>query len=91
MLGAQPGWAQVLVGVRVRREGSQTRGRRVLGAPDLAGGCRLLHAQCRGLCKTSALPENLFVLERRGRDEPAYCLGAPLMLEFPEEVGDGRL
>ena len=56
VLGAQPGWAQVLMEVGVRCEGSQTRGRRVLGAPDLAGGCRLLHAQCRGRCRTSALP-----------------------------------
>lgn len=30
--------------------------------------------------------ENLFVLERRGRGEPD-----PLMLEFPEGVGGGKL
>lgn len=78
VLGAQPGWAQVLVGIGVRHEGRfpEMRDRRVLGVPDLTGGCW-------GLCRTSAPPESLcghrlhaasFVLERRGRDKPAYCL-----------------
>ncbi|XP_010839417.1 PREDICTED: uncharacterized protein LOC104989432, partial [Bison bison bison] len=54
-----------------------------------AAGCSTPSAE--GSARPLLSPENLFVLERRGRDKPAYCLGAPLMLEFPEEVGDGRL
>ena len=51
VLGAQPVWAQVLVGIGVWHEGRfpEMRDRRALGVPDLAGGCW-------GLCRTSALP-----------------------------------